>query len=1140
MLNIGRIRPGGADYYVGEIATSAEDYYLGHGEAPGRWVGSLAAEMGLAREVDPQHFRALLEGEHPLTGEQLVEPPKAKTRNVSIRPEGEWLTAEDAAGQLGVSARFVRRLLAAGTVEGEKARSDVTGRIAWRVQRAAVNTYAVGHKPAKRRPGFDLTLRPPKSVSIIWALAEPNRRAAIRQAHRESVDEVVRYYEAQAVTARHKGDRVQTAGVVAAAFDHRTSRAGDPLLHTHVVVANLTLTVTDAWRTLDGRPLFDHAISGGYLYQAHLRHLLTERLGIAWGPVAEGMANVAGVPQPVIDEFSQRRDEIEEMLAESGYTSARARQKATLATRRPKERDVDPDALATAWRERAAALGFDDQAVEACFDKPRHQHRADPDVNHLLAYLAGPHGLTERASTFTRRDVVRALAAALAASTPAVEIGRAADRFLASDRVIVLAGPTSGRNSGVVIGLDNRRTRTGGTAVFSTPELIEIEGRLLRWAADVTGSVAAQDAVDQALVARPELSCEQVEMVRAVCSTSSAIQVVVGRPGSGKTYGTAACVEAFIATGIPVAGCAVSATAATELEAAVGFQRLTRHPAQTIAGLLVDLEQRGDWFAPGTVLVVDEASMVSTRDLARLATHVQRAGGSIKLIGDPDQHTSVDTGGVFKALAARDDPTIVRLVENRRQIDPLERRAIDEYRQGEIAAALDRYDGTGKIRRSDTAAGTYDALVRDWWADRRNGSLSPMLTGTNAARRALNDRARALLKQEGVLIGLPLLVGSRELSVGDEVVARRNDRTLHGHGRTDFVKNGSIGRITAIDHERGEVDVEFLNEGTIRIPRDFLAAGHLEHGYARTTYGVQGSTLDRVRYHPSDASHFEEGYVAITRAAGSTNLYVVEGELGVEDDGDGRAIEPLETGVGTVTAALRRRSSANLAVETDPRALAAARLAQTHTLHQLNRQARRLDSLLAEQPPSAARELAEAHRAAASLRQRREALQAGRPGWKPSRRRELSRDLRSLDASIDHCDQRLIELEKQQAKHDAFAVEHEGELHERRLLSLAGAARRLKIRIEAVTDPPQAVLDLIGDRPAGQRERLRWDGAVESVAVHLDETGRGWPDHATSVGDILGSGHTPRDRFEHDRVANELYRAMSPIQADLDDGLSLG
>lgn len=390
MLNIGRLRPGAADYYVGEIALSADDYYLGRGEAPGRWVGSLAAEMGLQGEVDPEHFRALLEGKHPLTGEQLVAPPRTKAPYVSVAPEGDWLTAGEAAAQLGASARFVRRLLASGKIDGEKARSERTGRTAWRVRRAQVNIYAVSHKPAKRRPGFDLTLRPPKGVSVLWALAGADRRAVIRQAHREAVDEVVRYYEGQAIMARFKGDRIQTAGLVAAAFDHRTSRAGDPLLHTHVVVGNVTLTVKDAWRALEGRLLFHQSLSGGYLYQAHLRHLLTERLGIEWAPIVNGLADTLGVPQRVIDEFSQRRDEIEEMLAESGYTSARARQAATLATRKPKDRSVDPNTLANAWRERADAVGFDERAIEACFD--RAQRRGTPDLARIFEHLAGPHG----------------------------------------------------------------------------------------------------------------------------------------------------------------------------------------------------------------------------------------------------------------------------------------------------------------------------------------------------------------------------------------------------------------------------------------------------------------------------------------------------------------------------------------------------------------------------------------------------------------------------------------------------------------------------------------------------------------------------------------------------------------------------
>ena len=359
MLNIGRLQPGGADYYVGEVATSAEDYYLGHGEAPGRWVGSLAAQLGLQGQVDPEDFRRILEGRDPHTGDQLVaghrDAPVAAYVSDAV---DESLTTAQAAQQLRCSERYVRRLLRTGGLVGEKAVSEDTGHVGWRVRRSEVNRHAADHIKPRSRPGFDVTLRPPKSVSVLWALGTQEQRVAIRQAHREAVDEVVRYLETQATFCRSKGDRVLIDGLAAAAFDHRTSRAGDPLLHTHVVVANLSRTVEGKWRALDGRALYDHAISGGHLYQAHLRHLQTTRLGVTWGPMRRGWADVDGVPQTVIDLFSQRRDEIEELLAEQGYDSARARQTATLATRQAKDYEVTADTLAEQWRTRAAAAGF--------------------------------------------------------------------------------------------------------------------------------------------------------------------------------------------------------------------------------------------------------------------------------------------------------------------------------------------------------------------------------------------------------------------------------------------------------------------------------------------------------------------------------------------------------------------------------------------------------------------------------------------------------------------------------------------------------------------------------------------------------------------------------------------------------------
>jgi hypothetical protein len=125
VLNIGRLAPGAADYYVGEVATSAEDYYTGHGEAPGRWVGSLAAQIGLAGQVDPDHFRAVLDGRHPFTGEQLAvsrnhRSPTGHGSDQATLFDGDRLDVARAAARLHLSIRHVRRLLFAGSKEAGK------------------------------------------------------------------------------------------------------------------------------------------------------------------------------------------------------------------------------------------------------------------------------------------------------------------------------------------------------------------------------------------------------------------------------------------------------------------------------------------------------------------------------------------------------------------------------------------------------------------------------------------------------------------------------------------------------------------------------------------------------------------------------------------------------------------------------------------------------------------------------------------------------------------------------------------------------------------------------------------------------------------------------------------------------------
>lgn len=191
----------------------------------------------------------------------------------------------------------------------------------------------LGPSPARKVPGFDLTFRAPKSVSMLWGLADHEVSEEVRRAHDAAVLAALNYLEEQVAWSRRGAqgsEVVPVGGFVAAGFRHRTSRAGDPLLHTHVVVSNLGRAVDDGrWRTLDARPLYQHAKTAGYLYQAHLRHELTRRLGVEWGPVRNGCADLAGIPRAAVREFSRRRNEVEARMAEHSASSAKAAQAAT-------------------------------------------------------------------------------------------------------------------------------------------------------------------------------------------------------------------------------------------------------------------------------------------------------------------------------------------------------------------------------------------------------------------------------------------------------------------------------------------------------------------------------------------------------------------------------------------------------------------------------------------------------------------------------------------------------------------------------------------------------------------------------------------------------------------------------------------
>ncbi|MDQ6803398.1 MAG: relaxase domain-containing protein, partial [Actinomycetota bacterium] len=310
---------------------------------------------------------------------------------------GQWLGAETRALALRgeVSGDDLRRLLGgAHPATGEPLSHARGGRV--------------------RLPGYDLTFRAPKSVSLIFALGEGEVSRDIKQSHEAAVRAALGYLERQAAFGRRRGADgmvpVRGEGFVAAGFQHRTSRAGDPLLHHHVLVANLVRDGQEHWGALDGRLIYTHAKTAGYLYQAELRAQLSRRLGVGWTPVVRGTAEIQGISSEVIRAFSRRRTQILARMAERGESSAKAAQVATLDTRRAKNHKVKSEGLLPEWRFRAAALGLTPDAIAGIVRRGQQSPGplTETVVAEALAELAQPTGVTAHTSAFTRRDVVRA------------------------------------------------------------------------------------------------------------------------------------------------------------------------------------------------------------------------------------------------------------------------------------------------------------------------------------------------------------------------------------------------------------------------------------------------------------------------------------------------------------------------------------------------------------------------------------------------------------------------------------------------------------------------------------------------------------------------------------------------------------
>jgi conjugative relaxase-like TrwC/TraI family protein len=723
---------------------------------------------------------------------------------------------------------------------------------------------------AKRVAGFDLTWSAPKSVSLLFGLSDPSTSAVVRGVHEDAVDQALGYLERHALSVRRGAGGqsiVGAEGLVAAAFTHRTSRAGDPQLHTHVLVANVAEGVDGVWSAPDARLLYGHSRTAGFLYQGALRAGLTRALGVRFGEVSRGMAELDGVPKALLRAFSTRRREIEHQMAETGATSARSAEMAALVTRSAKDA---ADAGATTmglrkrWLAQVDSLGLgpavDGGPLDHLLGVEAWRPPTTSEVAQLLDRLAGSEGLTAGHSTFERRDVARLAAEALPRGSRVTDVDVLADRFMKRSDVLAMA--SIGR---------------GGEIRHTTLEMLAIERSLLdaasRLRKEGRGMADREDLVS-ALNHFPLLSEEQSQMVASLTSSGSGVEVVVGKAGAGKTLALAAARESWESSGYHVLGTALSARAARGLRDGAGIE------SQTLASVLAGIESGRTQLGASDVVVIDEAGMVGTRALARLVESADSAGAKVVLVGDPRQLPEIEAGGALAGLVDR--VGAIELSENRRQRESWERVALDALRMGRANVALATYERAGRIHAAPTMAEAQHAMVERWAQEFREGRDAVMLAASRRDVSSLNDLARAELRRSGRLGPDLLEVDSLGFAAGDKVICLRNDRRLD-------VLNGTIG---TVERRKGNGLVVETADGPRALPAGYLEAGYLGHAYAMTVHKSQGMTVERAFVLSSESLSQESGYVAMSRATQSTELFVPLGSAAHEFTHDHRRQEP--------------------------------------------------------------------------------------------------------------------------------------------------------------------------------------------------------------------------------------------------------
>ncbi|MER6434507.1 MobF family relaxase [Streptomyces sp900105245] len=931
------------------------------GVPPGLWHGQAANALGLSGVVSDEQMKALFGlGMHPnaavLVARELGQGASLKRamkaaklgpavpRLAELSPlDREIQHVLDQVGEqlcrplTKAETRAVRQKTAAHAFTAEYHRAPADG--------AELGRFLAARSGPQRRAvtGYDLTFSS-EELSLLFALGGPQVRAAVLEVMAEARAETVQWLEQHALAVRTgPGGIVQQQaepGLLGTVYLHYESRAGDPMLHEHVVISPRVQGPDGRWRNLDSRLLLREVVAASELFNQRALELICDRLGLATEevevtPGQRPVMQIVGIDRRIRAAFAQRADAVRGM-AETLFDDYRRRHgrqperparlklqwQATAMTRPRKRRARSLDELLAAWRRRAIAV-TDRTVVDHLIATAQAAARNRPTPAAFDVDAAAGQVLTavaERRTTFRRRHVLaearrylmRTLAGATAPPQAAEEI---TDRVLTHGDCLDITPPAINPPHPDLQRADGTSIyRPIGSTTYTTHSLLAAENRILAAARrDVIPPVARGTFHRAAALHRGPMDAGQRALASSFALSEKLLLAGLGPAGAGKTTAMKVVARAVDAAGGRLIPLAPSSRAAKVLGDDLGRRAHTlhswlHHRGRAQAGQTVDEDFR---LRPGDMVLVDEAGMAGTLLLDEVLADAAAAGAVVRLLGDPHQLAAVEAGGALR-LISRAGGTV--------ELDQLHRfRAAGEaeasliLRDGEDPrAAFDWYRERGRI-----VAGTHEAMCDTvfaaWSHDLDKGLTSLMTAADTATVTALNRRAQTWHIQAGTVdtSHTVALRAGQHAHPGDIIVTRLNRRRMTVRGGRDFVKNGDTWTVAKILPGGDAVVRHTRHRGRIRLPADYVAA-QCELGYASTIHRAQGMTVDTSHALASARSGREGVYVQLTRGARTNRLYVAI------DDGD-----HLDDVLAAIAARRRAQLSATESIATLQREISA-------------------------------------------------------------------------------------------------------------------------------------------------------------------------------------------------------------------------